>query len=230
MTLASEMTQVTETITPKSDVLFIAAKRALDIAASFAVLALLSPLFLVVAIAIKLTSPGPILFRGTVHGKDGEAFTYYKFRSMVAGGDRSKHEEFIKDYVQEGKGHKDEETGEEVFKLVNDPRVTGIGKAIRRLSIDEFPQMINVLRGEMSIVGPRPPVPYEYELYDEQKKLRLLVKPGITGLNQVRRRSQSTFEQMYQDDLEYIRNQSIWLDLKIMVQTPWVMLFGAGST
>ncbi|MCP4639912.1 MAG: sugar transferase, partial [bacterium] len=160
----------------------------------------------------------------------GRAFTYYKFRSMVAGGDRSKHEEFIKKYVAEGGAHEDEGSGEEVFKLTNDPRVTTVGKIIRRLSLDEFPQMLNVLKGDMSVVGPRPPVPYEYELYDEMKKLRLLVKPGITGLNQVRARSQSSFEQMYKDDLEYIERQSIGLDLWIMFRTPWVMLFGAGPT
>ncbi len=216
-------------IAPRRDVLFLAIKRALDIAVSLAVLVLLSPLLVLIAIAIKLTSPGPVLFRGTVHGLNGVPFTYYKFRSMVAGGDTGAHKEFIKKYVTQGKGHVDE-SGKEVFKLTGDKRVTTIGKIIRRVSIDEVPQMINVLRGEMSLVGPRPPVPYEYELYDETKKQRLVVKPGITGLNQVRRRSQSTFEQMYADDLEYIRAQSILLDLRIMVKTPWVMLFGVGPT
>jgi len=214
----------------RRDPVFLIAKRAIDIAIAAGSLLLLSPVFLIVAIAIKLTSPGPILFRGVVHGKDGKPFTYYKFRSMVTGGDTSKHEEFIRKYVQQGAGHKDEETGEEVFKLTNDPRVTTVGRIIRRVSIDEFPQMINVLRGDMSVVGPRPPVPYEYELYDDRKKLRLLVKPGITGLNQVRRRSKSTFEEMYADDLEYIRNQSIRLDLALILKTPWVMLFGTGPT
>ena len=216
-------------IAPRRDVLFLATKRALDIAVSLAVLLVLSPVLLAISIAIKLTSPGPVLFRGTVHGLNGVPFTYCKFRSMVAGGNTGAHKEFIKKYVTQGKGHVDE-SGKEVFKLTGDKRVTTIGKIIRRVSIDEVPQMINVLRGEMSLVGPRPPVPYEYELYDEIKKLRLVVKPGITGLNQVRRRSQSTFEQMYADDLEYIREQSIWLDLKIMVKTPWVMLFGVGPT
>lgn len=216
-------------IAPRRDVMFLATKRALDIAVSLAVLLILSPVLVLIAIAIKLTSPGPVFFRGTVHGLNGVPFTYYKFRSMVAGGDTGAHKEFIKKYVTQGKGHVDE-SGKEVFKLTGDKRVTAIGKIIRRVSIDEVPQMINVLRGEMSVVGPRPPVPYEYELYDETKKLRLMVKPGITGLNQVRRRSQSTFEQMYADDLEYIQNQSVWLDLKIMIQTPWVMLFGVGPT
>ena len=202
----------------------------MDIAVALVALILLSPVFLVVAIAIKLTSPGPILFRGTVHGKNGKAFTYYKFRSMVAGGDTSQHQDFIRRYVQEGGGHEDAETGEKVYKLTGDPRVTTVGKIIRRLSIDEFPQMLNVLRGDMSVVGPRPPVPYEYELYDDAKKLRLLVKPGITGLNQVRRRGNAAFEDMYADDLEYIRRQSILLDLYIIFKTPFVMLFGAGPT
>jgi lipopolysaccharide/colanic/teichoic acid biosynthesis glycosyltransferase len=170
-----------------------------------------------------------VLFRGTVHGKNGQPFTYYKFRSMAAGGDANRHREFIRKYVAEGRGHVDE-SGKEVHKLTGDSRITKVGRLIRRFGIDEVPQMINVLRGEMSLVGPRPPVPYEYELYDDRKKLRLLVKPGITGLNQVRRRSQSTFEQMFSDDLEYIRSQSIGLDLAIMIKTPWVMVFGAGPT
>lgn len=220
----------TESVEARSDLPFLAAKRALDVAVTLASFVLLSPVFVVVAVAVKLTSRGPILFRATVHGKDGEPFTYYKFRSMAVGGDTAVHEAFIKSYVTEGKGQRDEDAGEEVFKLTNDPRVTAVGKIIRRLSIDEFPQMINVLRGEMSVVGPRPPVPYEYELYDDRKKLRLLVKPGITGLNQIRRRSQSTFEQMYEDDLEYIRDQSLWLDITIVLKTPWVMLFGSGAT
>ncbi len=219
----------TATVKPRTDVLFVAGKRALDVAVCLLALILLSPVFIVVAVAIKLTSPGPVFFRGIVHGKDGKPFTYYKFRSMVAGGDTGKHKEFIQNYVLRNAGHKDE-TGKEVFKLTSDPRITAIGKVIRRLSIDEFPQMINVLRGEMSLVGPRPPVPYEYELYDDVKKLRLLVKPGITGLNQIRRRSQSTFQQMWEDDIEYIRHQSMALDLYIMIKTPIVMLFGVGPT
>lgn len=219
-----------EPIAPRTDLAYRAAKRLLDILVASIALVLLSPLFVVVAVAIKLTSPGPILFRGIVHGRNGKPFTYYKFRSMVAGGDTSQHREFIRAYVAGGKGHQDAKTGEEVFKLTNDPRVTPFGRFIRRFSIDEFPQMLNVLQGDMSLVGPRPPVPYEYELYDQRKKLRLLVKPGITGLNQIRARGQSTFEKMYRDDLDYIRNQSLWLDLVILFKTPWVMLFRAGKT
>ena len=219
-----------EPIAPRTDLAYRAAKRLLDLLVASIALVLLSPLFVVVAVAIKLTSPGPILFRGIVHGRNGKPFTYYKFRSMAAGGDTSQHREFIRAYVADGKGQQDAKTGEEVFKLTNDPRVTPFGRFIRRFSIDEFPQMLNVLKGDMSLVGPRPPVPYEYELYDQRKKLRLLVKPGITGLNQIRARGQSSFEQMYQDDLDYIRNQSLWLDLAILFKTPWVMLFRAGKT
>ncbi|GMW01929.1 MAG: hypothetical protein AMXMBFR84_30650 [Candidatus Hydrogenedentota bacterium] len=217
------------TVTPRSDLTFVLSKRLLDLVVAGGSLLLLSPVFIAVAVAIKVTSPGPVFFRGTVIGKNGVPFTYYKFRSMVAGGDTSKHKEFIQKYVTENKGQVDE-SGKEVFKLTNDPRVTSIGKIIRRVSIDEFPQMLNVLKGDMSVVGPRPPVPYEFELYDDRKKQRLLVKPGITGLNQVRRRSQSTFDQMFDDDMDYIRNQSILLDIFIMIKTPWVMLFGAGPT
>lgn len=219
-----------ERVKARGDAVFLCAKRALDIFVAGLSLVLLSPVFAIVAVAIKLTSPGPILYRGLVHGKGGKPFTYYKFRSMTDGGDGSIHREFITRYVTEGKGYRDEESGREVFKLTNDPRVTRVGKVIRRLSIDEFPQMLNVLKGDMSVVGPRPPVPYEYELYDERKKQRLLVKPGLTGLNQLRARSQSSFEQMYADDMEYIRRQSIILDLWIMLRTPWVILFGTGPT
>lgn len=216
--------------TPREDFFFLGMKRMLDFCVSAGSLLVLSPLFAVVAFAIKLTSPGPILFTNTVIGKDGKPFIYYKFRSMRTDMDDSKHREFIESYVREGKGHVDEDTGEEVFKLTSDPRITGIGKIIRRVSIDEFPQMLNVIKGEMSVVGPRPPVQYEYDLYDEDMKRRLLVKPGLTGLNQIRARSQSSFEQMYADDMEYIENQSIGMDLKIMALTPWVMLFGKGAT
>lgn len=215
-------------VTPRQDWAYRAGSRALDLAVALSAGLLLAPVFLAVALAIKLTSPGPVLFRGTVHGKDGQPFTYYKFRSMAAGGDRGAHEAFIRRYVAEGGGH--EQDGATVYKLTGDPRVTAVGRVIRRLSLDEFPQLINVVRGEMSVVGPRPPVPYEYELYDARKKLRLLVKPGITGLNQIRRRGQSSFEEMWADDLEYIRRQSLVLDLVIMLRTPWVMLFGAGPT
>lgn len=212
-----------------SGILFPMAKRALDIGVCLVAAVLLAPVFAVVTIAIKLTSPGPVFFRGIVHGKDGKPFTYYKFRSMSAGTSLQKHQEFIQNYVLRDEGHTDK-SGKRVFKLIEDPRITPVGKIIRRLSIDEFPQMINVFKGDMSIVGPRPPVPYEYELYDDVKKLRLKVKPGITGLNQIRRRGQSSFQQMWEDDLEYIRRQSLALDLYIMLKTPIVMLFGSGPT
>lgn len=229
MTDANE-TPVAETVQPRTDAVFAFLKRVIDVTVVLVSFVLLAPVFLAVSVAIKATSPGPILFRNTVIGKNGKPFTYYKFRSMRTDMDDSEHREFIQRYVREGRGHVDAQAGEEVFKLTNDPRVTAVGRTIRRLSIDEFPQMINVLKGDMSLVGPRPPVEYEYELYDDAMKQRLLVKPGITGLNQVRARSQSSFEQMYADDLEYIEKQSTWLDLKIIFQTPWVMLFGKGPT
>jgi lipopolysaccharide/colanic/teichoic acid biosynthesis glycosyltransferase len=223
------MQRIVEPAEPRNDALFLLSKRALDIGICLLAALLLAPVIAAIVVAIKLTSPGPVFFRGIVHGKDGKPFTYYKFRSMVSGGDTRKHQEFIQNYVLRDAGHKDK-TGKEVFKLTDDPRVTPVGKIIRRLSLDELPQMINVVRGEMSLVGPRPPVPYEYELYDDIKKLRLKVKPGITGLNQIRRRSQSSFQQMWDDDIEYIRRQSLALDLYIIVKTPMVMLFGSGPT
>ena len=219
-----------ETVEPRRSPGFLFAHRLLDLVVAVGSLLLMSPVLIAVAIAIKVTSPGPVFFTNTVIGRNGRPFKYYKFRSMRTDMDDQKHREFIANYVKQGKGHRDEATGEEVFKLTNDRRITAVGRLIRRLSIDEFAQMINVIKGDMSVVGPRPPVEYEYELYDERMKQRLLVHPGITGLNQVRARGESSFEEMYADDIEYIRNQSIALDLKIMVLTPWVMLFGKGKT
>jgi lipopolysaccharide/colanic/teichoic acid biosynthesis glycosyltransferase len=187
------------------------------------VLVLLSPLWLLIGLVIRVTSPGPALFRATVVGKDGRQFTYYKFRSMVAGDDRH-HKEWLRDFVTRDAPYRDR-----VYKVEADPRVTPVGRVLRRLSLDEVPQLINVLRGEMSIVGPRPPIPFEYDLYDQRARGRLAVKPGITGLYQVTARSQVPFSRMLALDLEYIERRSLWLDVGIMVRTVGVMLSGRGA-
>ncbi|MER3405652.1 MAG: hypothetical protein C4289_11260 [Chloroflexota bacterium] len=141
--------------------------------------------------------------------------------------DDSGHRKFLEAFVQGGGAV--EANGRPVYKYANDPRVTPLGRLLRRTSLDEIPQFINVLRGEMSVVGPRPPVPYEYALYEPRHRLRLLVKPGITGLYQVSARSQVPFEEMVRIDLEYIARRSIWLDLQIMLRTIPVMLTGRGA-
>ena len=198
-------------------------KRWLDLAVAIPVLVLFSPIWLALAAAIRLTSQGPVLFRRTVVGQGGKPFTYYKFRSM-RGGDDSHHREWLKNFVTRDQPYRDGG-----FKVTNDPRVTRVGRFLRRTSLDEVPQLINVLKGEMSIVGPRPPIEYEYELYDNIAKTRLAVKPGITGLYQVTARSRVPFSGMLALDLEYIRHRSLRLDLCIITRTLKVMMTGSGA-
>ena len=194
-------------------------KRLIETSLALAILIGLSPLWAIVCLLIKLTSAGPVLYRGRVIGKNGREFTYYKFRSMCHNNDNAHHRAFIQHYVRSAAaadGSSDETLPQ--FKLTNDSRVTRIGKFIRKFSIDEVPQLFNVLRGEMAIVGPRPPVPYEYEMYDEWCSQRLQVLPGITGLAQVRGRGQVSFDEMVKIDLEYIADRSLSLDLWIMLK------------
>jgi lipopolysaccharide/colanic/teichoic acid biosynthesis glycosyltransferase len=204
-------------------------KRVVDITISIAIFILGSPLWLLIALMIRLTSRGPVLFRGTVVGKGGRQFEYFKFRTMTSG-DNSAHEKWLEDFVKKDTAFATDGTGKQVFKVVDDPRITRVGTHLRKLGLDEVPQMINVLRGEMSLVGPRPPVVYEYKHYDSGAKQRLSVLPGITGLYQVTARSQVGFSEMLAIDLEYIRRRSIFLDLWIIFKTPIVMLMGEGAT
>jgi lipopolysaccharide/colanic/teichoic acid biosynthesis glycosyltransferase/glycosyltransferase involved in cell wall biosynthesis len=194
-----------------------AVKRVLDLAISLGVLVLGLPLWVLIAIAIKLESPGPVMFRGTVVGRGCTPFTYFKFRSMRIDGDDSAHRRFIERYVRENGGH--EHDGEIVYKLMADDRVTAVGRWIRRFSLDEVPQLLNVLRGEMSVVGPRPPLDYEFEHYDERSRRRLRVKPGITGMQQVWHRHSASFDDKLKLDEKYIRLRSVWLDVKLIVHT-----------
>lgn len=208
------------------------AKRAVDIAIAVVVLVGLSPLWLLVALAIRLTSPGPALYRAQVAGRFGQPFTYYKFRSMYAGADDSVQRRFRRDFIRENKPYRVERTatGEErpVYKVVDDPRITPVGKVIRRFSIDEVPQFINVLRGEMSVVGPRPPLLWEVAYYQPWHRERLAVKPGITGPAQVRSRQGLPFEEMARLDIDYVRRRSLWLDLGIILRTPLALLRNTG--
>jgi lipopolysaccharide/colanic/teichoic acid biosynthesis glycosyltransferase len=206
-------------------------KRVLDLGVAGATLVALAPLLALAAAAIKLTSPGPVLYRGTVIGRWGRPFTYYKLRTMVVDGDDSAHRHFIEAYVT-GDGAQENRArpaSDIPYKLVNDPRITPVGRILRKTSLDEVAQLINVIRGEMSIVGPRPPVPYEYRLYADSHKQRLTVLPGITGLAQVRARSRASFEEMVAIDLEYIGQRSLWADLAIMARTVVVVLCGRGA-
>jgi lipopolysaccharide/colanic/teichoic acid biosynthesis glycosyltransferase len=208
-----------------------ALKRGMDILGSLLLLALLSPIFLVIAVVIKLTSRGPILFRQQRIGEHGTAFTFLKFRSMYVNNDASQHKEYVRKLIG-GQAAKQPAAGtsEGIFKLTNDPRITPVGNFLRRSSLDELPQFLNVLRGDMSLVGPRPPVPYEVEAYATWHRRRLLeAKPGITGLWQIQGRSRVGFDDMVRLDLRYARNCSPWLDLKILVQTPRAVIAGDGA-
>ncbi len=203
-------------------------KRGLDILASSLILLLLSWLLLAIVILIKVTSKGPALFRQGRIGQRGKQFTFLKFRSMRVNNDAAIHKEYVTRFIS---GKTDLPSGaKEIFKITNDPRVTPVGRFLRKTSLDELPQLINVLKGEMSLIGPRPPLPYEFECYDLWHRRRVLeVKPGITGLWQVSGRSRTSFDEMVRLDLHYTRNWSLWLDFKILLVTPRAVLSGDGA-
>lgn len=205
------------------------AKRVLDIVGSLAAITVLSPVFLAAAVAVKLSSKGPIIFRQDRVGQHGRHFTFLKFRSMYAQNDPSIHREFVSQMIEAGKRKNAGEKRKE-FKIQNDPRVTPLGRFLRKTSLDELPQFFNVLKGDMSLVGPRPPVPYEVDKYQIWHSQRLLsVKPGITGLWQVEGRSRVEFDDMVRMDLRYASTWSFWLDLKILLLTPKAVITGSGA-
>jgi exopolysaccharide biosynthesis polyprenyl glycosylphosphotransferase len=193
-------------------------KRTIDIIFSIVLLILFGPLIILTAIAVKATSSGPVFFKQTRCGLNGRKFTLYKFRSMVVGAEMKKFEL-----------EKMNEMDGPVFKIRKDPRITPLGRILRRTSIDELPQLFNVLKGDMSIVGPRPPLPVEVEMYEVWHRRRLSLKPGITCIWQVSGRNKISFERWMEMDLEYIDNWSLWGDFKILVRTVFVVLFGYGA-
>ena len=196
-------------------------KRVMDVVGSGLAIILASPLLCVIALLVKLTSKGPVLFKQQRLGQFGNSFTFFKFRSMYVNNDHKIHQTFIKRVIKGEHDGRSEDGSKAVYKMTNDPRITRIGRFIRRTSLDELPQFINVLKGEMSLVGPRPPIAYECEVYDIWHRRRVLeVKPGITGLWQVKGRSRVRFDEMVRLDLQYARNWSLWLDIKILLQTP----------
>jgi lipopolysaccharide/colanic/teichoic acid biosynthesis glycosyltransferase len=206
-----------------------AIKRGLDILGSLALLTVLLPLFLVIAVLVKLKSPGPIFFRQDRIGQGAKPFTMFKFRTMHVDADRSLHHEFVTRFIQAG-AQSQELAENELFKITNDPRVTAIGRILRRTSLDELPQFWNVLRGDMSLVGPRPPLAYELEHYRSWHWRRVLeAKPGITGLWQVVGRSRTSFDDMVRLDLRYVRTCSLTTDIKILLATPRAVVSGKGA-
>lgn len=202
-------------------------KRVLDVVGSATGIVLFSPLFLLVAILIKATSRGPILFRQERIGFGGKRFTFLKFRSMRVNNDASSHREFVKRLIA-GITPLDSEGKPAICKIQHDPRVTFIGRFLRSSSIDELPQLFNVLAGQMSLVGPRPPLDYEVVAYESWHRARVVeMKPGITGLWQVKGRSRTSFDGMVRMDLDYIRKWSLWLDVKLLFKTPGALVKGA---
>lgn len=206
-------------------------KRSIDVVISVLTLIILSPLFAVIASLIKLTSDGPVLYRQQRVGERGRPFEFLKFRSMYVQSDASVHKEYVRQFIAGGNGSKPADASTvSVYKITRDCRVTPVGRFLRRTSLDEFPQFWNVLKGEMSLVGPRPPIPYELQWYAVWHRRRVLeVKPGITGLWQVNGRSRTTFDEMVRLDLQYARRWSLWLDLKILVQTTKAVVSGEGA-
>ncbi|HYW98493.1 MAG TPA: sugar transferase [Candidatus Elarobacter sp.] len=213
-------------------------KRCLDLILAGVLFVFLFPLFLLISVLIRLDSPGPVLFTQERVGAKRQSaggrafwlvqnFTMYKFRSMVANADSSIHEAYIRDFV-EGRAHPSLENGG-TFKLTNDPRVTRLGRFLRKFSLDELPQLLNVLKGDMSLVGPRPVPPYEVACYGNGHHKRLAALPGITGLWQVKGRGKVSFEEMIRMDLEYIHNTSLWQDLKILCLTVPAVLSRRGA-
>lgn len=206
------------------------AKRAFDVVLGLVALIVGAPLMLLIAILIKLDSPGPVLFVQTRLGKDGQPFTFYKFRSMYVNSGSEVHQQYVRSFIRAGlNGGSAHSNGRAAFKLQHDPRVTRVGRVLRKTSLDELPQIFNILKGEMSFVGPRPALPYEVLDYQEWHRGRLAAVPGLTGLWQVRGRSRVPFDEMVRMDLEYIENQSLWLDLKIIILTVPAVITGRGA-
>jgi exopolysaccharide biosynthesis polyprenyl glycosylphosphotransferase len=206
-------------------------KRVMDIVGGAALLLVLSPLLAAIAAIIKLTSKGPVIFEQERLGRSGARFKCLKFRTMYTDNDPKIHQEYIQQFIS---GNEVSANGNgsqrPVYKIVNDPRITTVGRFLRKTSLDELPQFWNVLRGEMSLVGPRPPVLYEFEIYDIWHRRRILdVKPGVTGLWQVSGRSRTRFDDMVRLDLRYCQTWSLWLDLKILLSTPRAVFGGDGA-
>lgn len=215
-------------------------KRAMDVAIAAFLLLVLAPLFILIGCAIKLDSPGPVIFKQERVGRrrrrsDGTleetTFMFYKFRSMYYNSDDSIHRAFVKKLIEDGAERKlaSLKRDNTIYKMDDDPRITPVGRIIRKTSLDELPQLWNVLLGHMSLVGPRPALPYEVALYKPWHKQRLDVMPGITGLWQVTARSSVPFDEIITLDLDYVERQSLWLDLKILALTPFAVISGRGA-
>jgi exopolysaccharide biosynthesis polyprenyl glycosylphosphotransferase len=205
-------------------------KRAVDLVGALVGILVLLPLLAIIALLVKRSSPGPVLFVQERLGRNGRPFRFYKFRSMRHDSDDAIHRQFAAMFINgDEDGCRAKNGGKPGFKLEEDPRITGIGRWLRRTSLDELPQLFNILKGEMTIVGPRPPIAYEIENYQPWHLERLKVTPGLTGLWQVMGRSQVSFDEMVHLDLHYINHWSLWLDLRIILRTLPVVIRGTGG-
>jgi lipopolysaccharide/colanic/teichoic acid biosynthesis glycosyltransferase len=205
-------------------------KRAMDIVGSALALLVLLPFFAIIALAIKATSDGPVLFSQDRLGQYGKKFRFLKFRSMRQNCDSKIHQEYVSRFIAGQVTPGNADGAAPTFKIQKDPRITSVGRILRKTSLDELPQFWNVLIGEMSLVGPRPPLEYEFKAYDVWHRRRVLeIKPGITGLWQVQGRSRTHFDDMVRLDLKYARAWSIWLDMEILLRTPAAVVSGDGA-
>jgi lipopolysaccharide/colanic/teichoic acid biosynthesis glycosyltransferase len=205
------------------------ARRCLDLVAASALIVLLLPVMIAIAVAVRLDSRGPALFRQRRVGYREREFTVFKFRSMRLDADEERHRRYVAAMIGTGAGEPapeadPDESGESLYKLAVDDRITPVGRKIRSWSVDELPQLFNVVLGDMSLVGPRPAIPYEVESYPAWYSKRFAVKPGLTGLWQVSGRNQRTYEEMVSLDIDYAENRSLLGDLAILAKTPKAVL------
>lgn len=217
---------LTAAVSVGGDALYEAFKSALDYIIACIALVLLAPVFAVIAVAIRVDSDGPAIFRQRRVGKDGRQFVFLKFRTMRVESDDSIHRAAFKRFFD---ARSLNEAGVSSFKVADDPRITRVGRLLRSTSLDELPQLVNVLKGEMSLVGPRPPIPYETTMYEKRHWARLAVRPGITGLWQANGRGEVPFEEMVRMDLDYVTRRSLALDVKILILTFGAVLSRRGA-
>lgn len=210
-----------------------AVSRGLDIAITLVALVVSGPLMLAAAVAVRLSSPGPVIFRQERVGRNGEPFTLYKFRTMHASAADDRHREYVSALISEPDDTVDADAdtgGDAMYKLADDDRITTVGRWLRKYSVDELPQFFNVADGSMAVVGPRPGLPYEAALYGDLERRRLLVKPGITGLWQVSGRNRLSMREMFELDARYVARRSVRLDLEIISRTPRELIRPSGAS
>jgi len=213
------MADLVKEMRAQTSLTYLFCKGALDRLLALLLLIIVSPLMLVIAILIRLDSHGGTIFAQERLGKDGHRFILYKFRTMYIDNDETQYKEYLRTFINEGTPYKVDEKGNAFYKIIDDPRVTRFGSFLRETNLDELPQIINVLKGEMSFVGPRPDIPFAVQMYKDWHYRRLLVKPGMTGLWQVSGINRVPFDEMVRTDIDYIERRSLALDIKIIVRT-----------